>query len=268
MYIGHDDRIPVDIRSTQITDLKLVQIDSVVELNDIKVYIEGRKIPAWKAINASAVKSYTEGVPIAIPCECDDTDIFVDFSLGYCIRQGKITINRGHTQLNVTIAVFPEKFKFPIGYDIIRLPNGEIRMLSCSTDYARGMPLRPTLIIWLGPNQTPPVIGKCNERDNRFPIPINAFNMLVSIKVIDCENRKNKYPTPINAYTKIIKAALKSIKEGAPVYFQSIKADFEFVVDFSSCATTKARTGFIHLSDITNSVTYEIRAQFPTNYII
>jgi hypothetical protein len=271
VYVDINNKLPKDIIAVAPVDLRLTPVDAVVELNDIRVYSDGRKIPAWKAINTSAVKSYTNGVPIAIPCEHENIDIFVDFTMGHCIRQGTIKIYSGVDVLYSTVAIIPDTFRFPSGYTIKVEQNGDLRMTSCGPSYTRGS--SATLILWLGANQTPPVVGTANNSDYRFPVPVSHFNMLTSIKVVDGFNKKNRYPTPINSHTKIVKAAIESAKKGSIVYFKSIKADFEFMVDFSSNTirdnnNERPRVGFVHISDIKNNKAYEIRAQFPINYMM
>lgn len=245
---------------------QLVQIDAITELHTILIYKDDRKVPAWKAINTCVIKSFVEGVPVAIPCESDDVDIFVDMTLGHCIRQGVVQVSRNGATILSMCVVIPHGFRFPSGYDIIRYPSGALQMTSCAGRMTRGA--TATLIVWLGPAQALPVAGACNFTEYRFPVPISSVVMLAPIKVIDGGNRRNKYPTPINAYTKVVKAALESIKTGTPIYFKSIRADWEFIVDFSASQAAQTRTGFVHLSDIVHNITYEIRAQFPTNYVM
>ncbi|AMN83471.1 hypothetical protein D5b_00039 [Faustovirus] len=267
VYVNDDNTMPKDIGSIDHNHhrhLKLVQIDAVGELSNLTVYVDRRKVPAWKAINNSAIKSYLEGIKIAIPCVRDDTDIYVDFTLGYCIRQGTIVIMRGADLLYSTVAVIPPKFMFKSGYDIVKTHTGEIKMITQGPSYIRGS--AATLILWLGAGQAAPKVGTCNDDQYRFPIPITNFAMLMGVKVIDVSSRKNKYPTPINAHIKVIKAALESMKNGTIVQFKSIRADLEFLVDFSKSKTSLI--GFLHIDDILNNITWEIRAQFPTNYIL
>jgi len=266
IFVDQNGKCPRDIRNIPESGLKLIPIENMLELSTIKVLYDSRRVSAWMAVNSIAIKSFMAGMPYNIICSGGNVEITVDFTLGYGIKIGTIKIT-SPGENHFTYLVFPTEFKFPSGYDITYSNDGGVHMNTyTNSTHRRGSLVSTNLVVWLGPNQSLPKSNEHSLHEYRFPIHIKDFKLISPIRIIDLDNssRKCKYPTPTTAYTKITKSAIESHRKGVIIHFASIENDYEFIVDFSA----KQRTGFIHISDHINLVTYEIKAQFPINYIL